>query len=182
MNHKVYGYLFTTLSVIFGLMAVASLLVGAIEAAPPYVVGENLILVEIQLLPGLYVKPMTLFTYTFFLAFAFGLYTPNTLRRARSLSPEARRGVYVFAWFLAMASGFEILYHVVVWSAALAYQGLQNPDIIVNPWPQYRLPINVVFSAKLVVMMFFASIFVIDYLKRLEGKSKVRSQAGEDLV
>ena len=171
--NKLYSHAPTALSVIFGSIAVLSLLTNTFEAVPPYVVGENLILVEIQVLPGFYLKPMTLFTYSFFVAFAFGLYTPNTLRRAKNLRPEVRRLIYVIAWFLAMASGFEIVYHVVLWSAALSYQGLQNPDIIVNPWPQNRFPINVVFSAKLVVMIFFISIFVIDYLNRIErGRKK----------
>jgi hypothetical protein len=165
---KLYHYAPTVLSIFFGCIAIAALIAGTFEAFPPYVVGENLILVEIHILPGFYLKPMTLFTYSFFLAFAFGLYTPNTLRRAKKLRPEVRRFIYIIACFLVMASGFEIIYHIVLWSAALAYQGLLNPDIIVNPWPQNRFPINVVFAAKLVVMIFSISIFVIDYLNRIE--------------
>ncbi|HID17413.1 TPA: hypothetical protein EYP26_03875 [Candidatus Bathyarchaeota archaeon] len=158
------------LSMVSGAIAVASLIVGSYQAAPPYVVGENLVLTEIEVLPGLYMKPITLFTYAFFVAFAAGLYTPNTRRRARALPPNVRALVYLFVWFLALASGFEIVYHMVLWSAALAFQGLKNPDIIINPWPK-NYPINVVFSTKLVVLIFACSLFTIDYLKRVEREA-----------
>ncbi|MBS7644825.1 MAG: hypothetical protein QW638_08220 [Candidatus Bathyarchaeia archaeon] len=167
------GWLMQLLSLFFGGVALASISVAAFTAAPPYVVGENLVLMEMHLFPGFYLKPITLFTYSFFLMFAFGLYSPTTLRRARSLPPTALRFFYVTAWFTALASGFELVYHMVLWSAALSVQGLQNPDVIVNIWPQNEFPINVVFSSKLVVMIFIISLMVIDYLRRIEGSSNM---------
>jgi len=80
--------------------------------------------------------------------------------------------VYVSAWLFAMGSGFEIVYHIVLWSAALAVQGLQNPDVIVNPWPNNPYPINVVFSGKLVVLIFALSCFTIDYVRRIEREKE----------
>jgi hypothetical protein len=76
-------------------------------------------------------------------------------------------GFYVLAWFFVMLSGFEVMYQIVLWSAGLAVQGLQNPDIIVNWWPANPYAINVVFAAKLVVLIFAMSCFSVDYLRRI---------------
>ena len=145
----------------------------ALRASPPYVVGDNLVLVEINILPGLYLKPITILIFAFFLWFAFAMYSPGNLRRFIGMLPDVRHIIYIFAWLGAMASGFELVYHIVVWSAALAVQGLQNPDVIVNPWPwSAHSPINVVFSSKIIVLIFAISCFTIDYLKRVEKLSK----------
>jgi len=168
MRQETCGSLYSIASIVFGVIAVSALVFSTLKTSPPYVIGENLILIELEVLPDFYLKPMTLFTYTFFLCFIFGLNAPSSRRRVKSYSKSTRRVFSLIAWFVAMASGFEIIYHVVIWSASLAFQGLQNPDIIINPWPQNQFPINVVFSAKLVVLMFAIAIYVIDYVKRVE--------------
>ncbi len=165
-------HIFQLLSILFGVIAIATLFFSTLITIPPYVVGENLILIEIELFPDFYLKPMTLFTYTFFLSLIFGLNTPASIRRVKSYSKGTRRIFNLIAWFTAMASGFEIIYHIVIWSASLAFQGLQNPDIIVNPWPRNDYPINIVFASKLVVLIFAISVYVIDYLKRIEKDEK----------
>jgi len=75
--------------------------------------------------------------------------------------------LYVLAWFFVMMSGFEVMYQIVLWSAGLAVQGLQNPDIIVNWWPANPYAINVVFAAKLVVLIFAMACFCVDYMRRM---------------
>jgi hypothetical protein len=69
-----------------------------------------------------------------------------------------------------MGSGFEILYHIVLWSAALSVQGLVNPDLVTNPFPisVNPTPINVVFASKMVVAIFFMAVFLIDYVHRID--------------
>ncbi len=166
MNEK-FGLIYHLLSIFFGCIAIIVVSFAAFTADPPYVIGENLVLKEIYLTPTFYLKPITLFTYSFFLSFIFGLYSPNTQRRVKEIPELIRRGFYLVALFVAMASGFEIIYHIVLWSAALSVQGLQNPDIIVNLWPQNEFPINIVFSIKIVVMIFTISIVVIDYLRKI---------------
>ena len=167
------------LSIAFGLVAVTVLLAYSVRVTAPYVVGENLVLAEIYL-PGFYVKPITLFTYMFFLCYAFGL--SSSISKARFLRMDKRifEALYVLAWFFVMLSGFEVLYQIVLWSAGLAVQGLQNPDIIVNWWPANPYAINVVFSAKLVVLIFAMSCFSVDYLRRMRtAREKAEaSQAG----
>ena len=87
-----------------------------------------------------------------------------------SARPGALRTVYIGAWLVAMASGYEIIYQMVLWSAALAVQGLANPDVITNPFPVSvnPTPINVVFASKVIVAIFFMSVFLIDYIHRID--------------
>ncbi len=167
---QITGYVYSLLSWVFGATAILVMIVYAVKAAPPYIVGDNLVLVQVEVLPGVHMKPITIFMFAFFLWFAFGLYTPSSIRRFERMVPDVRRILYTIAWLGTLASGFEIVYHIVVWSAALSVQGLQNPDIIVNPWPwRNMIPINIVFATKLVVLIFVLSCFIIDYIKMIDS-------------
>lgn len=162
-------YIYSLFSWIFGVAAILIIVTYSITSSPPYVVGDNLVLTEVNILPGLYLKPITIFIFSFFLWFTFALNSPGNLKRFTEMIPDVRKLIYIFAWFGAMASGFELIYHIVVWSAALAVQGLQNPDVIVNPWPwSAHAPINIVFSSKLIVLIFAMSCFTIDYLRKID--------------
>ena len=154
------------LSMIFGFIAMGILLAYSFRPTVPYVIGENLVLGEINL--GLvHVKPITLFTYMFFLCYAFGLSSPISKQRFLKMGETRFDSVYVVSWFFVMLSGFEVLYNIVLWTAGLEVQGLQNPDIIVNWWPANPYAINVVFAAKLVILIFAISCFSVDYLRRM---------------
>jgi hypothetical protein len=154
------------LSILLGVAAIGVLLTYSFKASAPYVIGENLVLAEVNLVL-LQVKPITLFTYLFFLSFGFGLNSALSKERFLKMGERLFESLYVVAWFFVMMSGFEVLYHVVLWSAGLSVQGLQNPDIIVNWWPANPYAINVVFAAKLVVLIFAMSCFGVDYLRRM---------------
>ena len=154
------------LSIAFGLLAFTVLLSYSVKVTAPYVVGENLVLAEVYL-PGFVIKPITLFTYLFFVSFAFGLSSPISKSRFLRMGENLFEMLYVLAWFFVMMSGFEVMYQIVLWSAGLAVQGLQNPDIIVNWWPANPYAINVVFAAKLVVLIFAMACFSVDYMRRM---------------
>jgi hypothetical protein len=154
------------LSIVFGLLAFTVLLSYSLKPTAPYIVGENLVLAEVYL-PGFIIKPITLFTYLFFVSFAFGLSSPISKTRFLRMGETLFELMYVLAWFFVMMSGFEVMYQIVLWSAGLAVQGLQNPDIIVNWWPANPYAINVVFAAKLVVLIFAMACFSVDYLRRI---------------
>ena len=154
------------LSIAFGVLAFTVLLSYSVKVTAPYVVGENLVLAEIYL-PGFIIKPITLFTYLFFVSFALGLSSPISKSRFLRMGENLFELLYVFAWFFVMMSGFEVMYQIVLWSAGLAVQGLQNPDIIVNWWPANPYAINVVFAAKLVVLIFAMACFSVDYMRRM---------------
>jgi len=154
------------LSIAFGLLAFTVLLSYSVKVTAPYIVGENLVLAEIYL-PGFVIKPITLFTYLFFVSFALGLNSPISKSRFLRMGENLFEVLYVVAWFFVMMSGFEVMYQIVLWSAGLAVQGLQNPDIIVNWWPANPYAINVVFAAKLVVLIFAMACFSVDYMRRM---------------
>ena len=154
------------LSITCGLLAVAILVTYSIRTTAPYVVGENLVLAEVYL-PGFIIKPITLFTYLFFVSYAFGLSSPISRARFLRMSEHTFDLLYVVTWFFVMMSGFEVMYQIVLWSAGLAVQGLQNPDIIVNWWPANPYAINVVFASKLVVLIFAMSCFSVDFMRRM---------------
>jgi hypothetical protein len=156
------------LSIAFGLLAFTVLLSYSLKVTAPYVMGENLVLAEIYL-PGFVIKPITLFTYLFFVSFAFGLSSPISKARFLRMGDTLFELLYVLGWFFVMMSGFEVMYQIVLWSAGLAVQGLQNPDIIVNWWPANPYAINVVFAAKLVVLIFAMACFSVDYMRRIRS-------------
>jgi hypothetical protein len=174
---RVTSYLYSLLSWIFGMTAALVIIIYPVKATPPYIVGDNLVLVQVEVLPGIYMKPITIFIFSFFLWFVFGLYTPSSIRRFEQMLPDVRRILYSIVWLGVLASGFELVYHIVVWTAALSVQGLQNPDMIVNPWPLHNMiPINIVFATKLVVLVLVLSCFMIDYIKMIDSKSRFESE------
>jgi len=146
------------------------MILGATLTPAGQIVGESMVMIEVQVLPGFFMKPITFFQFSMFLSFAFGLYTPLTRRRMYSARPSVLRTVYIGAWLVAMGSAFEIIYQMVLWSAALAVQGLANPDVISNPFPVSvnPTPINVVFASKVIVAIFFMAVFLIDYIHRID--------------
>jgi len=156
------------LSLIFGLLALTVILISTVSSTAPYIIGENLVLSEVQMLPGFYMKPITVFQYSFFLCFAFALYTSYVRAWFMHLRLGALRGIYVVAWLIALGSGFEVMYHIVLWSASLAAEGFSNPDTVVNPWPRNPYPLNIVYAAKIVVLIFVMALFLIDYLHRID--------------
>jgi hypothetical protein len=151
-------------------VAAIAMILGATLTPTGTIVGESMVMIEVQVLPGFFMKPITFFQYSMFLSFAFGLYTPLTRRRMMSTRPSILRTVYIGAWLVAMGSAFEIIYQMVLWSAALAVQGLANPDVVSNPFPVSvnPTPINVVFASKVIVAIFFMSVFLIDYIHRID--------------
>jgi hypothetical protein len=163
--------MFSILSIGFGVAAI-SMILGATLTPAGQIIGESLVLIEVQVLPGFFMKPITFFQFSMFLSFAFGLYAPVTRQRMLAARPGILRTVYIGAWLVAMGSGFEIIYQMVLWSAALALQGLANPDVIANPFPVSvnPTPINVVFASKVIVAIFFMSIFLIDYIHRIDRR------------
>jgi hypothetical protein len=166
------------LSLLFGFMSISVLAVYSVGEMAPYVIGQSLVSAEINL--GIIeVKPITLFMYLAFLSYGFGLNSPISRQRLLTVGDQVFESLYVIAWFFVMLSGFEVLYQIVLWSAGLTVQGLQNPDIIVNWWPANPYAINVVFASKLVVLIFAGSLFSVDYMRRVRS---TRERLRERLV
>jgi len=172
--------IFSILSIAFGVAAI-SMIIGATLTPAGQIIGESLVLIEVEVLPGFFMKPITFFQFSMFLSFAFGLYSPVTRRRMMNARPSLLRTLYIGAWLVAMGSAYEIMYQVVLWSAALAVQGLANPDVISNPFPVSvnPTPINVVFASKVIVAMFFMALFLIDYIHRIDRRRSEEALLGK---
>jgi hypothetical protein len=155
-------------SIGFGVASVTVLMYYVIRASAPYVIGQSLVSAEMNL-GILQIKPITLFMYLAFLSYASGLSSPISKERLVGIGDQKFEALYVAAWFFVLVSGFEVLYQVVLWSASLTVQGVQNPDIIVNWWPANPYAINVVFASKLIVLIFGVACFSVDYLRRLRN-------------
>jgi hypothetical protein len=163
--------IFSILSIGFGVAAI-SMILGATLTPAGQIIGESLVVIEVEVLPGFYMKPITFFQFSMFLCFAFGLYSTPTRERLMNARPSVLRTLYIGAWLVAMGSAFEIIYQMILWSAALAVQGLANPDVISNPFPVSvnTTPINVVFASKVILAIFFMSMFLIDYIHRIDRR------------
>ncbi len=127
----------SVLSIVFGVLAVGVLLAYSFKVTAPYIIGENLVLAEVNLVLFQF-KPITLFQYLFFLSWGFGLNSSLSKERVLKMGEQLFESLYVISWFFVMMTGFEVMYQLVLWSAGLEVQGLQNPDIIVNWWPANR--------------------------------------------
>src|SRR3989304_10238146 len=93
------------LSILFGLTAVAMLTAYSVKATAPYIIGENLVLAEIDLI-FFKIKPMTLFTYLFFLSYGFGLSSSISKERFLRMDGQGFDALYMVAWFFVMVTGF----------------------------------------------------------------------------
>ena len=155
-------------SIGFGLTSIFVLVYYVVRAPAPYVIGQSLVSAEINL-GILQLKPITLFMYLSFLSYTLGLSSPISKQRLLGIGEQKFESLYVVAWFMVLVSGFEVLYQIVLWSASLTVQGLQNPDIIVNWWPANPYAINVVFASKLIVLIFGVSCFSVDYMRRVRN-------------
>ena len=168
--------LMNVFSIGFGVVSIFILFYYVALAPAPYVIGQSLVSAEINL-GILQMKPITLFQYLAFLSYALGLNSPISKQRLLGIGDQKFESLYVVAWFLVIVSGFEVLYQIVLWSASLTVQGLQNPDIIVNWWPANPYAISVVFASKLVVLIFGVSCFSVDYMRRVRNaRERIRER------
>src|SRR5271157_4360994 len=89
----VRAHIFSILSVGFGVAALAMILAATLTPTGQ-ISGQSLVTVEVQVLPGFYMKPMTLLAWGLFLCFGFGLYSPKTRGLFLNVGPDVLRAVY----------------------------------------------------------------------------------------
>src|SRR4030042_6279929 len=87
---SITNQIYSLLSWIFGTTAILVLVLYAVRTTFPYIVGDNLVLVQVEVVPGIFMKPITIFMFSFFLWFIFGLYTPSSITRFEQMLPEVR--------------------------------------------------------------------------------------------
>lgn len=148
------------------------LLAYSVRITPPYVHGEDLVTMQIGLM-GIYVRPIALFVYLYFLSYVFGLNASISKCRLIKLPPYAFEAVYSLAWLFAMISGFELIYQIIIWTAGLSIAG-----------PNYSplssvYEINVYFVVALLVLVLTMSCYSINYLGRIRvARRRLSERAG----
>src|SRR5579875_674540 len=102
-----------------------------------------------------YVKPVTLllvaavaFSYSFF----------SLIQRKLRTLPKALLSLFAIVSVLILAvSTYEILFNFALWSSILV--NVPNPDHAVNVYPESAVKVNLVFSTKAFVALFFVAVF-----------------------
>ena len=136
-------------------------------------------------------KPITLFQYTTFLAFAFTL---QAFRKEFGISPDWKKQLYLtLGFFIAMMSFYEILFNFFYWFSLYNFYGIgtdldalrnllerQNFNVtylfnmtnteILNKTGIY--PVNLNLASKIVVLLFFGSLYWIYFMHNLPKKEK----------
>jgi len=164
-------YVFSLLSWIFGIISLWLLIRYSIQLTPLAVVGNEFVNKEIFFDTVIYLKPATLFMFTAFLYFAFGLESPSWKERLRNMAPEFRRILLIIAFLVAVTSIFEFTYNAIFLGSRIVNG--ENPDEVINPFPQVgglSVPINVVFALKMITLILGCSIYAIEYLRRIEKR------------
>ncbi len=139
------------------------------------VVGQTFVDVEfppIHIFPFFYMKPISwLFAGILCLAYC----TLELKKEAISnLSTSIRSLAKIVLFMVGTLATYEVLFNFTLWGgliAANATLGHLNPDIMTNPFPNPKIPWNIVFATKMylatVVVTFYGFIFT----SRLERES-----------
>ena len=138
-----------------------------------------------------FAKPITLFQYTTFLAFAFCLIS---FKDRFEKDPEWKKQIYlIIGFFIAMVSFYEVLFNFFYWFSLFNFYGIGTDlDALRNLIEQNKFnvtalfnmtnteilsktgiyPINLNLASKLVVLLFFSSLYWIYFIHTLNKKEK----------
>lgn len=118
--------------------------------------------------PYFYAKPITWFSYSSFLYWAFGLESFRI--RFLNMPYRTRRFLFIGTAFVAFGAFYEIYFNFTIWSALLAVCSSSscNPDTLVNRFPQLRTPLNLTFATKVVTTVFGLSTYSLWFLHRVD--------------
>jgi hypothetical protein len=124
-------------------------------------------------------KPVTVFQYTTFLAFAFFI---TSFRETLKKSPRLEL-YFIIGFLVAMASFYEIFFNFFYWFSLYNFYGLgTNLDALKNLVPYNVLfnqtttqilqksglyPVNLNFASKVSVLIFFCSLYWIYFINNL---------------
>ncbi len=139
------------------------------------IVGQTFVDVEfppIHVFPIFYMKPIT------WLNFAIIVLTYSTLElykeRIAALSEFKIKVIKTLSFLMAALSVYEVLFNFTLWSgliAADAILGKLNPDVIINPFPNPKIPWNIVFTTKLYLAATILSTYIFYFVSKFERKT-----------
>jgi hypothetical protein len=138
-----------------------------------------------------FAKPITLFQYTTFLAFAFSL---QAFKENFERDLTWKKQVYlIVGFFIAMASFYEVLFNFFYWFSLYNFYGIGTDlDALKNLLESQKFnvtslfnmtnteilnktgiyPVNLNFASKLVVLLFFSSLYWIYFIHNLNKKER----------
>ncbi|MEM2094730.1 MAG: hypothetical protein QXI32_05480 [Candidatus Bathyarchaeia archaeon] len=138
------------------------------------VVGQTFVDVEfppIHVFPFFYMKPISwLFAAIICISYC-SLELKKDAIRKRSQFAKSMAKIVVF--MIGTLASYEVLFNFTLWSgliAADATLGRLNPDLMVNPFPNPKIPWNIVFATKIYLATTIVSFYSFIFLSRLDSE------------
>ena len=141
-------------------------------------IGENMVTTEIP--PHLFFKMKPITWFVLFFISGWIIFFETEQDKINRISSTKRRFLYIITFILIFISGYEVIYSFSLWSGLMAVSSILstttenlynwNPDLLVNPYPNPNMPINLVFATKIVYLIFFLSVYTNIYINKMEKK------------
>ena len=180
-NRKI-KLLYKTILIVSGLVILVTTMYGLIESIRGYfttgvvTVGEILVGIEWPL--PYFAKPVT---YLSFAIVAFWFSLVKLYQHSINNFSNLRVTLLSFiALLVAFGAAYEVLYNFTVWGALMsaeAFRGYVNPDFLNIPYPNPKVPWNLVFATKFFIALFVISSYSWIILQRRHSlyKEEVRT-------
>jgi type III secretory pathway component EscS len=136
------------------------------------VVGQTFVDVEfppIHIFPFFYMKPIS----WLFAAILSLTYCTIELKKEsiRNLSPFVKGVTKIVAFMIGILAAYEVLFNFTLWGgliAADATLGHLNPDLMINPFPNPKIPWNIVFATKIYLATMIVSFYYFLSVNRMQ--------------
>jgi len=139
------------------------------------VVGQTFVDVEfppIHIFPFFYMKPIS-WLFAGILCFA---YCTLELKKEtiRNLPTSVKSLTKIVVFMVGTLAFYEVLFNFTLWGgliAANATLGHLDPDIMINPFPNPKIPWNIVFATKMYLATVIVTFYTFVFISRLDGGS-----------
>jgi hypothetical protein len=146
-------------------VAIYGIAASLVERGTALAIGEVLVNVEWPL--PYFAKPVSYFSIASVALFYSGMRLWES--RIRKWPMTLIRFLQLFAFVVAFAAAYEVLYNFMVWGAlynAGYLRGIINPDLANTPYP---VPWNLDFSTKAFTALFAITAYCVYFLRRIVG-------------
>jgi hypothetical protein len=136
------------------------------------IVGQTFVDVEfppIHIFPIFYMKPVS-WLFAAIVAFVFSS-LELWKERVRMLSPLIKTVIKTSTFMVCALAFYEVLFNFTLWSGLIganAVLGHVNPDLIINPFPNPKIPWNIVFATKMYLALVISTAYCFIFINRLE--------------
>jgi hypothetical protein len=126
--------------------------------------------------PYFFAKPITWFSYSTFLYWAFGLEAQKS--HFLGFSDRFRRFLFVVTSLIGFGALYEIFFNFMLWGAleVRACTTISCSQLDVLAYAFQNVPVNLVFDTKVVMLVFGMSIYSLYYLHRIDKEIDRRNQ------